>query len=62
MERGLEGEAQCSVQDPAYGRIQNDTMIIPNSLWWSCNEWCLAKVCFLLMYDYAINTTIKPHN
>lgn len=43
MERGLEGEAQCSVQDPTYGTIQNDTMIIPNSLWWSCNEWCLAK-------------------
>ena len=48
MERGLEGEAQCSVQDPTYGTIQNDTMIIPNSLWWSCNEWCLAKVCFFI--------------
>ena len=27
MERGLEGEAQCSVQDPTYGTIQNDTMM-----------------------------------
>ena len=44
MERGLEGEAQCSIQDPTYGTLQNETMIVPNSLWWSCNEWCLAKV------------------
>ena len=60
MERGLEGEAQCSVQDPTYGTIQNDTMIIPNSLWWSCNEWCLAKVCcFKSIYANAVNITTE---
>lgn len=34
----------CSIQDPTYGITQNDTEIVPGSIWWSCTEWCLAKV------------------